>query len=96
VAAFVILRGSAGDRDGIAGLLRQHVAGEIGLLARPRHVVVVPELPKTRSRKIMRRLLRDVAEGRHAGDETTLADGAVIGRIAALAKAHVVTGTATG
>src|SRR5690606_31233182 len=61
-----------------AELLRAHVAKEIGAIARPRQVFVVSELPKTRSGKIMRRLLRDVAEGRPIGDTTTLADPAVM------------------
>ena len=54
--------------------LRNHVAKEIGPIAKPRSILVVPELPKTRSGKIMRRLLRDVAENREVGDQTTLAD----------------------
>jgi acetyl-CoA synthetase len=83
VVAFVILRASARDGDDIPGALRQHVSKEIGPIARPRRIVVVPELPKTRSGKIMRRLLRDVAENREVGDATTLADGSVIGQIAA-------------
>jgi acetyl-CoA synthetase len=83
VVAFVILRASARDGDDIPGVLRQHVTKEIGPIARPRRIVVVPELPKTRSGKIMRRLLRDVAEDREVGDATTLADGSVIGLIAA-------------
>jgi Acyl-coenzyme A synthetases/AMP-(fatty) acid ligases len=63
--------------------LRNHVAKEIGPIAKPRQVMVVPELPKTRSGKIMRRLLRDVAENRSLGDATTLADPAVMGLIEA-------------
>ena len=59
-------------------LLRAHVAEQIGAIARPRQVFIVAELPKTRSGKIMRRLLRDVAEGREIGDTTTLADTAVM------------------
>ncbi len=54
--------------------LREQVANEIGKIARPREIHVVPELPKTRSGKIMRRLLRDVAEGRELGDTSTLVD----------------------
>ena len=90
VVAFVILReeyaseaDEAGSRDAVSQELRSHVAGEIGAIARPRNVLVVPELPKTRSGKIMRRLLRDVAEGRQAGDTTTLADSTVMDQIAA-------------
>ena len=67
VVAFVILRGSAKDDDDIVTTLRNHVGKEIGPIAKPRHILVVPELPKTRSGKIMRRLLKDVAEGREAG-----------------------------
>ena len=58
--------------------LRAHVAKEIGTIAKPRQIMVVPELPKTRSGKIMRRLLRDVAEDREVGDVTTLADSTVM------------------
>jgi acetyl-CoA synthetase len=79
VCAFVILRESAGDggKD-IVEELRAHVAKEIGKIARPRQIMVVPELPKTRSGKIMRRLLKDVAEDREVGDVTTLADSTVM------------------
>jgi acetyl-CoA synthetase len=79
VCAFVILRESAGDGgDEIVTELRNHVAKEIGAIAKPRQIMVVPELPKTRSGKIMRRLLRDVAENRETGDVTTLADSTVM------------------
>ncbi|AMB59389.1 acetate--CoA ligase [Microterricola viridarii] len=82
VVAFVILKNShehdIADPDEIAALLRAHVAQQIGAIARPREVFIVNELPKTRSGKIMRRLLRDVAEGREIGDTTTLADTAVM------------------
>jgi acetyl-CoA synthetase len=78
VVAFVILRGTvdAATAQGqeIVQELRNHVAREIGPIAKPRSILVVPELPKTRSGKIMRRLLRDVAENREVGDQTTLAD----------------------
>jgi acetyl-CoA synthetase len=76
--AFVILRGGAEEGDGLAAQLRTHVAEEIGAIAKPRQILVVPELPKTRSGKIMRRLLRDVAEHRQIGDVTTLADSTVM------------------
>ncbi|WP_436497794.1 acetate--CoA ligase [Actinokineospora sp. HUAS TT18] len=79
IVAFVILRGGA---DGAVEELRNHVAKEIGPIAKPRQVLVVPELPKTRSGKIMRRLLRDVAENRAVGDTTTLADSSVMELIA--------------
>ncbi len=80
--AFVILRASAGDGGAeVVKELRDHVAHEIGPIAKPRTVMVVPELPKTRSGKIMRRLLRDVAEKRDIGDVTTLADSSVMNMI---------------
>jgi len=77
IVAFVILRG--GVEEGADGseyitTLRNHVAHEIGPIAKPRQIMIVSELPKTRSGKIMRRLLRDVAENRSLGDVTTLAD----------------------
>ncbi|MDP9820963.1 acetate--CoA ligase [Nocardioides massiliensis] len=79
VCAFVILREEAGDGGvDIVEDLRTHVAKEIGAIAKPRQVMIVPELPKTRSGKIMRRLLRDVAENRQVGDVTTLADSSVM------------------
>jgi acetyl-CoA synthetase len=86
VCAFVILRGdgagTATAGDGLIAELRNHVAGEIGPIAKPRQIMVVAELPKTRSGKIMRRLLRDVAENREVGDVTTLADSTVMDLIA--------------
>ncbi|MGN6414184.1 AMP-binding enzyme, partial [Flexivirga sp.] len=82
VVAFVILRASAnGGGDDVVNELRKHVSSEIGAIARPRSILVVSELPKTRSGKIMRRLLRDVAEHREVGDVTTLADDSVMGAI---------------
>ncbi len=89
VVAFVILRESAGDGGAdVVKELRDHVAKEIGAIAKPKSIMVVPELPKTRSGKIMRRLLRDVAENRPAGDSTTLADSSVMDLIESnLAKA---------
>jgi acetyl-CoA synthetase len=80
IVAFVILRGGGGDEDGdaVARELREHVTKEIGPIAKPRQIMVVAELPKTRSGKIMRRLLRDVAENREIGDVTTLADSTVM------------------
>ncbi len=85
IVAFVIPRGSAGDVSGddFAQELRSHVAKEIGPIAKPRQILVVPELPKTRSGKIMRRLLRDVAEHRSLGDVTTLTDSSVMDLISA-------------
>jgi acetyl-CoA synthetase len=61
--------------------LRNHVAKEIGAIAKPKKILIVAELPKTRSGKIMRRLLRDVAENRSLGDVTTLADPTVMNLI---------------
>ncbi|WP_209700011.1 acetate--CoA ligase [Kribbella aluminosa] len=79
IAAFVILRSEAGDGGpDVVQELRNHVAKEIGPIAKPRQIMVVSELPKTRSGKIMRRLLRDVAENREVGDVTTLADSTVM------------------
>jgi len=79
VVAFVILRGEAGDGGPhVARELREWVSTQIGKIARPRQILVVAELPKTRSGKIMRRLLRDVAENRPVGDVTTLADTTVM------------------
>ncbi|TCC58324.1 acetate--CoA ligase [Kribbella pittospori] len=79
IAAFVILRSEAGDGGpDVVQELRNHVAKEIGPIAKPRQIMVVAELPKTRSGKIMRRLLRDVAENREVGDVTTLADSTVM------------------
>jgi acetyl-CoA synthetase len=79
VVAFVILRDEAGDGgEDIVADLRKHVRKEIGPIATPRQIMIVPELPKTRSGKIMRRLLRDVAEHREVGDVTTLADSSVM------------------
>ena len=78
IVAFVILRGSASEGDDTVEKLRSHVAKEIGPIAKPRQIMVVGELPKTRSGKIMRRLLRDVAENREVGDVTTLADSSVM------------------
>ncbi|GHJ58458.1 acetyl-coenzyme A synthetase [Nocardioides sp. OK12] len=84
VCAFVILRDEAGDGGAdIVEELRNHVRKEIGPIAKPRQIMIVPELPKTRSGKIMRRLLRDVAEHRDVGDVTTLADSSVMDLIAA-------------
>ncbi|TXL60638.1 acetate--CoA ligase [Aeromicrobium terrae] len=84
VHAYVILRESAGDGGPeVVQELRDHVANEIGKIARPKSIMVVPELPKTRSGKIMRRLLRDVAENREVGDVTTLADTSIMDKISA-------------
>ena len=82
IVAFVILRGGGPMEEAegaeLAKKLRNHVATEIGPIAKPRQVMIVPELPKTRSGKIMRRLLKDVAEHRELGDVTTLTDSSVM------------------
>ena len=70
ICAFVILRGTAAEDDGLVEELRQHVAKQLGPIAKPKRILPVAELPKTRSGKIMRRLLRDVAENRALGDVT--------------------------
>ncbi|MGH1547738.1 acetate--CoA ligase [Leifsonia poae] len=86
VVAFVIIKQNQLEKAvalDVAAELRKHVAQQIGAIARPRDIFIVTELPKTRSGKIMRRLLRDVAEGREVGDTTTLADTAVMSSIQA-------------
>jgi acetyl-CoA synthetase len=86
VVAFVIIKQNQLEQAealDVAAELRKHVAQQIGAIARPRDIFIVSELPKTRSGKIMRRLLRDVAEGREVGDTTTLADTAVMSSIQA-------------
>jgi acetyl-CoA synthetase len=85
IIAYVTLRGGAtvDETD-----LRNHVAKEIGAIAKPKSVYFTPDLPKTRSGKIMRRLLRDVAEGRNLGDTTTLADQSVVAELQARAADH--------
>jgi acetyl-CoA synthetase len=85
IVAFVILRGGIEGANGeeLVQELRAHVGKEIGPIARPRQILVVQELPKTRSGKIMRRLLRDVADHRTVGDATTLADPNVMAMISA-------------
>ncbi|MFP8904925.1 acetate--CoA ligase [Streptomyces atacamensis] len=78
ICAFVILRGSAAEDEGLVEELRAHVAKHLGPIAKPKRILPVDELPKTRSGKIMRRLLRDVAENRDLGDVTTLTDSTVM------------------
>ncbi|QSB14320.1 acetate--CoA ligase [Natronosporangium hydrolyticum] len=78
IVAFVILRGDIEGSESLASDLRTHVASALGAIAKPRQILLVPELPKTRSGKIMRRLLRDVAENRQLGDVTTLQDSSVM------------------
>jgi acetyl-CoA synthetase len=81
IFAFVITRAGVETSDELAAELRAHVGRVIGAIARPRYLSFTPDLPKTRSGKIMRRLLRDVAEGRQLGDTTTLADAGVVEEI---------------
>ncbi|MDG1489308.1 MAG: acetate--CoA ligase, partial [Actinomycetota bacterium] len=81
IVGYCILRGGNESSEKLREEIRQHVAMKLGAIARPRAVVLVPDLPKTRSGKIMRRLLRDVAEGRELGDTTTLADSNVVDEI---------------
>jgi acetyl-CoA synthetase len=78
IIAFVTLRGHVEPNENATQMLRDHVADKIGKLARPKTIIFTPDLPKTRSGKIMRRLLRDVAEQRTLGDVTTLADASVV------------------
>jgi acetyl-CoA synthetase len=78
IIAYVILRGG---HEVDEATLRDHVAHEIGAIAKPKAIFLTPDLPKTRSGKIMRRLLRDVAEGRNLGDTTTLADATVVSEL---------------
>jgi acetyl-CoA synthetase len=78
IFAFVITRTGIDTNEELAAELRSHVGRVIGAIARPRYLIFTPDLPKTRSGKIMRRLLRDVAEGRSLGDTTTLADASVV------------------
>ena len=96
IVAFVTVKGGH-DTEGAAGEklvadLRDHVAREIGPIAKPRQIMLTPELPKTRSGKIMRRLLRDVADDRPLGDVTTLLDPTVVNSI----KEHMADGTGEG
>jgi acetyl-CoA synthetase len=81
IFAYVILKAGQEPSDALGVQLREHVAYVIGPIARPKYLMFVPDLPKTRSGKIMRRLLRDIAEGRALGDVTTLADATVVDTI---------------
>src|ERR671920_2286032 len=81
IIAFVTVKGDTELTDALGQELREHVAGKIGKISRPKTVIFTDDLPKTRSGKIMRRLLKDVAEGRQLGDTTTLADPAVVEEI---------------
>ena len=78
IFAFVTLRGGNDSSEALSKELREHVVAKIGSIARPKTIMFTPELPKTRSGKIMRRLLRDIANGQPLGDTTTLADATVV------------------
>ncbi len=88
IVAFVTLKTGHDGTVEMLETLRNHVAAKIGAIAKPANIVFTPELPKTRSGKIMRRLLRDVAENRPLGDTTTLADPTVVGELADRAAAE--------
>ena len=83
IAAFVTMRGGGDPPEGFEGELREHVGEKIGKLARPKRFIWADDLPKTRSGKIMRRLLRNIAEGHALGDVTTLRDPTVMDQLAA-------------
>ena len=85
IIGYVILRGGNEPSQELGDEIREHVGIKLGKIARPKTVIIVPDLPKTRSGKIMRRLLRDVADGRALGDTTTLADPGVVEEIASRA-----------
>ena len=86
IVGYVILRGDYAPSTDLGNEIRAHVGVKLGAIARPKTVIIVPDLPKTRSGKIMRRLLRDVADGRQLGDTTTLADPGVVSEIATRAQ----------
>jgi acetyl-CoA synthetase len=83
IAAFVTLKEGAGSQQGLVDALKEHVTKKIGAIARPDDILFTADLPKTRSGKIMRRLLRDIAEGKALGDTTTLADPGVVAKLKA-------------
>jgi acetyl-CoA synthetase len=86
IAAFVTVKGDVVGDEALIAELRQHVATKIGAIARPRSIVLTDDLPKTRSGKIMRRLLRDISENRQLGDVTTLANEEVVAEISGMAE----------
>ena len=81
ICAFVTLEGDIDGTDEIADQIREHVAMRISKIARPKRIIWTGDLPKTRSGKIMRRLLRDIADGRELGDVTTLRDPDIMGQL---------------
>ncbi len=92
ITAFVTLQGTDDGDDALIGDIREHVAKRIGKLARPKRIIWADDLPKTRSGKIMRRLLRDIAEGRELGDVTTLRDPDVMSQLEGKIKERQATG----
>ena len=86
ICAFVSIKNDAVGSQELANQLRDHVAEKLGKFCRPKYLTFTQELPKTRSGKIMRRLLRDIAEGRMLGDTTTLADSSIVAELQARAK----------
>ncbi|MGB8520688.1 MAG: acetate--CoA ligase [Candidatus Tumulicola sp.] len=92
IYAFVTLKGAENGSPELADELRDHVAERLGKFTRPKYVTFTQELPKTRSGKIMRRLLRDIAEGRTLGDTTTLADSSVVHELVERAKVESLSG----
>jgi acetyl-CoA synthetase len=89
IYAFVSLKGAESGSAEFADELRDHVGAKLGKFTRPKYVTFTQELPKTRSGKIMRRLLRDIAEGRTLGDTTTLADSSIVKELQERAKIEV-------
>ena len=81
ISAFVILKEGSVAAPALADELKEHVVKKIGSIARPEDILFAADLPKTRSGKIMRRLLKDIAEGKTIGDTTTLADSSVIAKL---------------
>jgi acetyl-CoA synthetase len=81
IVAYVTLRAGTSAEPALKDALRQHVAERIGKLARPKRIIWADDVPKTRSGKIMRRLLRDITEGRNPGDATTLRDPSVLAKL---------------
>ncbi|MGZ8667594.1 MAG: AMP-binding enzyme, partial [Solirubrobacterales bacterium] len=94
ICAFVTLEGELEGSDELIAEIRDHVAVKIGKLARPKRIVWSDDLPKTRSGKIMRRLLRDIAEGRELGDVTTLRDPGVVRELDEIVKQRAKEGEA--
>jgi acetyl-CoA synthetase len=94
IVAYVTLRAGTAAEPALKETLRQHVADRIGKLARPKRIIWAQDVPKTRSGKIMRRLLRDIAEGRNPGDATTLRDPAVLAELQQATRAEQLLGSA--